>query len=289
MRTLEALKRAIGTVEDLESIVGTMKVLAAVSIRQYELAVSSLADYTRTIDRGLQVALRGGRGTAPERGRGRRQGLGLVVFGSDHGLCGRFNDAIVNEVADTYRDRTPGPEPVRRLAVGARAAAAMEAVGLPIETALVVPGSVTAIGRTVQTILVAIDEWQVGEVVMYFNRHDPHRPYRPTRRRLLPPDFGAEGQLAAPWPTNNLPQFTLPRDRLLAALTRQYLYIHVFRAMAESLASEHATRLLSMQVAERNIHDRLEELSGQYREQRQSAITEELLDVVAGFEASTRS
>lgn len=55
--------------------------------------------------------------------------------------------------------------------------------------------------------------------------------------------------------------------------------------LAESLASEHASRLAAMQHADRNIQERLEELRAQFRQQRQLAITTELLDIVAGFEA----
>jgi len=74
---------------------------------------------------------------------------------------------------------------------------------------------------------------------------------------------------------------------LLAALVRQHLFISLFRAGAESAASEHATRLAAMQAAERNIDDHLDEMNGAYRQRRQALITEELLDVVAGFEALT--
>jgi F-type H+-transporting ATPase subunit gamma len=68
-------------------------------------------------------------------------------------------------------------------------------------------------------------------------------------------------------------------------LIREYLFVSLFRAFAESLASENASRLASMQVAERNIEDRLKELSSQFRQSRQSSITSELLDIVAAFEA----
>jgi F-type H+-transporting ATPase subunit gamma len=60
---------------------------------------------------------------------------------------------------------------------------------------------------------------------------------------------------------------------------------HSYRAFAESLASENASRLAAMQAAERSIDERLEELRGEFRYQRQHAITEELLDIVSGFEA----
>ncbi len=71
---------------------------------------------------------------------------------------------------------------------------------------------------------------------------------------------------------------------MLPALLREWLFVELFRACAESLASEHASRLLAMQAAERNIADRLAELNTAYRQQRQEAITAELLDVAAGFE-----
>ncbi len=74
-------------------------------------------------------------------------------------------------------------------------------------------------------------------------------------------------------------------EKLLSSLIRQQLFIKLFNACAESLAGEHASRLMSMQVAEKNIQERLESLTASYRQQRQGQITEELLDVVSGFEA----
>ena len=74
-------------------------------------------------------------------------------------------------------------------------------------------------------------------------------------------------------------------DRLFAATVRQYLFSGLFRACAESRASENASRIAAMQSAEKNIDQRLTELQGEFNASRQMAITEELLDVVAGFEA----
>jgi F-type H+-transporting ATPase subunit gamma len=74
---------------------------------------------------------------------------------------------------------------------------------------------------------------------------------------------------------------------LFSQLVQQYLFISLYQAMAASLAAENASRLAATQSAERNIRDRLEDLTSQYRQQRQSAITAELLDVVSGFEALT--
>lgn len=89
------------------------------------------------------------------------------------------------------------------------------------------------------------------------------------------------------WPSRSLPTFTMEREVLLSRLLHQYLFVSIFRACAESQASEHASRLAAMQSAQRNLDDRLDEVTMTFRRARQSVITSELLDVVAGFEAIT--
>jgi F-type H+-transporting ATPase subunit gamma len=77
----------------------------------------------------------------------------------------------------------------------------------------------------------------------------------------------------------------MQRKALLSRLLHQYLFVSIFRACAESQASEHTSRLAAMQSAQRNLDERLEEVTMTFRRARQNLITTELLDVVAGFEA----
>jgi F-type H+-transporting ATPase subunit gamma len=70
-------------------------------------------------------------------------------------------------------------------------------------------------------------------------------------------------------------------------LIQEYLFISLYQAFAESLASENASRLAAMQVAERNIEERLQALNGSFHQLRQSTIDAELFDLIAGFEAMT--
>ena len=105
-------------------------------------------------------------------------------------------------------------------------------------------------------------------------------------RTLLPLDTARFGALARrPWQSRSLPMTTLEPELLLAQLIRHQLSATLFRSAAQSLASEHASRLASMQLAERNIQDRLDGLEAEFRRVRQEAITTELLEVVAGYEA----
>jgi len=71
----------------------------------------------------------------------------------------------------------------------------------------------------------------------------------------------------------------------LRALIRGYLFVSLFRACAESLSSENASRLAAMQRADKNIDELLEDLTGKFHRLRQSGIDEELFDVISGFEA----
>jgi len=75
----------------------------------------------------------------------------------------------------------------------------------------------------------------------------------------------------------------------LGALIREHLFISLFRACAESLTSENASRLAAMDRADRNINELPEHLTGAYHRLRQSGIDEELFDVIAGFEALSAS
>jgi F-type H+-transporting ATPase subunit gamma len=88
-----------------------------------------------------------------------------------------------------------------------------------------------------------------------------------------------------PWPTGNLPEVMGETTITLRALIREYLFISLFRACAESLSSENASRLAAMQRADKNIDELLEDLNGAFHRLRQSGIDEELFDVISGFEA----
>lgn len=293
MQTVEALRETIASVEDLQSVVRTMKTLAAVSIRQYEKAVEALADYSRTIDLGLHVVLSEGPHEMLRLPGLKGGSLGAVIMGSDQGLCGRFNEQIVSHALDALNELEPRQDHRVVVCLGARANAHIEEAGQQVEEHFSVPGSLTGVTPVVQGILMKLEELQalreLDRVVLFYNEPLPGASYHSHTLQLLPLDRNWFGKtLRQAWPTHGLPIYTMDRNRLFAALVRQYLFVSLYRALVESLASENASRLASMQVAERSIGERLEYLNAQSRHQRQSSITEELLDIVAGLEALSK-
>jgi F-type H+-transporting ATPase subunit gamma len=155
-----------------------------------------------------------------------------------------------------------------------------------------VPNSVKAIPRLVGRILVESEARQSGgeiaELHLFYNRPTSGAVYEPVSQRLLPLDEVWRRELAAlPWPTKNLPEVIGDGTATLREFIRGYLFVSLFRACAESLASENASRLAAMQRADKNIDELLEDLNRAFHRLRQNGIDEELFDVVSGFEALT--
>src|SRR6185312_8195967 len=143
--TTESLRRKISSAGDLQSVVRTMKALAASSIGQYEKSVRALGDYYRTVELGLSACLRENEPAALAT-NGKRQAnvgaMGAVVFGSDQGLVGQFNDVVCDYAIKTLAD-LPGKPHV--WAVGERIHARLTAAGLSPIGLFTVPNSVQAI------------------------------------------------------------------------------------------------------------------------------------------------
>ena len=143
--------------------------------------------------------------------------------------------------------------------------------------------------ESVEDVLVTLERWReergVARIVLFRQQPLAAASYKPRTVHLLPLDLDWLRALAGePWPTNKLPIFCTSWEGLFASLVRQHLFAALFRAFAESLASENASRLAAMQAAEKNIEERIDKLHASFHQLRQANITEELLDVIAGFE-----
>jgi F-type H+-transporting ATPase subunit gamma len=288
--TTASLRRKIGGAVDLQSVVRTMKAVAASSIGQYEQSVRALGDYYRSVELGLSICFRKSAPTAlMKEGKGRTDdgSVGAVVFGSDQGLVGQFNDVVADYAVKTLEALTGKPEV---WAVGERVHARLADAGLPLMGLFTVPNSVKAITPLIGQIIVEsetrLSQGEVTELHLFYNRPTSGAVYVPVSQRLLPLDENWRRKLVElPWPTGNLPEVMGGGTTALRALIREYLFVSLFRACAESLASENASRLAAMQRADKNIDELLEDLNRTFHRLRQSGIDEELFDVISGFEA----
>ena len=321
--TLANLRQKIERAGDLRSVVSTMKALAAVSIGQYEKSVRSLDEYYHAVELGLSVCLSTKAPSAdvadvmdaPVEWKVKKDAsvTGAVVFGSDQGLVGQFNDVLADYAVHTLA-ALPGKTKV--WAVGERVHDRLADRNVPLAGCLTVPFSIKAITPLVGQILAQIilpglegrqgreereerenrarrgqDEQSGGKnelrtLYLFYNSSRSGEIYEPVNQQLLPLDETWRSRLAKlPWPTKNLPEVLGSEPDTLRALVREYLFVSLFRACAESLASENASRLAAMERAERNIDQLSEDLRKTFYRLRQSKIDEELFDVIAGVEA----
>jgi F-type H+-transporting ATPase subunit gamma len=216
--------------------------------------------------------------------------IGAVVFGSDQGLVGQFNDVVADYAVKTLAALPGKPE---IWAVGERVHARLADEGLPLVGLFAVPNSVQAITPLVGQIQIESEarrgKGEYARLLVFHNRPKSGALYEPVSQRLLPLDAQWQAGLAKlVWPTKMLPEIMCSGTVTLRALIREYLFISLFRACAESLASENASRLAAMERADKNIDDLLETLHTTFHRIRQANIDEELFDVIAGFEALSR-
>ncbi len=291
MDTLVDLRSKTEGAKDLKSVVGAMKAMAASNINQYETAVTSLGDYYHTVALGIIAYFKAEKITAiTEKEAPKKKGEALIcaiVFGSDQGLVGQFNDSMAVFVAASLK-ALPGKKDI--WVVGERVQLLLSDEGYPISKAYPVPNDVNAVTPLITEILNKSQERQEKENVtaFYIFHNQPKAPsgYTPVMQRFLPLDEKWKNTLQeTKWPTKLIPQIAGGVKPTLAALISGYLFTSLFKACVESLASENASRLDAMQRAEKNISDLLDDLNKKYHRLRQSSIDEELFDVVSGFEA----
>jgi F-type H+-transporting ATPase subunit gamma len=290
METLESLRRQIHSTRRLRSVVRTMKVLSLTSIRQCERAVEALGAYDETVQLGLRVAIRARRWLPDLRERTplRPPSAGIIVIGSTWGMCGRFNEQLGQHVAQEIDDLRA--QRVTLLALGDYIAGPLERHGVIPNAYGASPESIEGITRRVEQLLHRVETWRreegVSQLFLFYNAPSTGATYDTRKRRLLPLDMDWLQRLRRqPWPTKMLPNFRTEWQALFAALVREYLFVSLHRAFAESLASEHSSRLAAMQRAETNVEERLQSLNARFHRRRQTAVTEEVLDIMAGFEA----
>ena len=291
------LRRKLDTISTLGSVVRTMKALAASNVGQYENAVQSLKHYTDSVELGLAACLRvgdistglieHGDGIAPRRTL-------VLAIGSDQGMVGAFNQKLATRVEEYLKHQQL---PIHLVCIGERMRDELRARGFEIARHISTPTTVEAITSACNDILLeysslsqshpVISAGMSGMAVGY-NQLEGGARYTPITEQILPLEQAWHERLRdRTWPTSALPQIWGPGDECLQALVREYLFISLFRACAEALASENSARLAAMQRAEKNIDEQREEFQGRYHRKRQEDIDAELFDVTYSLTGET--
>lgn len=277
----------IASATDLQSVVRTMKAMAASNITQYEQAVTSLKYYSASIQRGLNGYLLQNGPIYPNKSKAKIKATGIIIFGSDQGMVGQFNSKL-GQFLQTEISKLPTEKFF--FSVGERIHTQLTINNFKVKRNFLLPNTIESVTSLVTDILMELEYQQehegIGSFYLVFNRLQSPTSFVPTIRKLLPLDDEWQQQVSIQgWPTKHTPQLLNTAQKTLSALIQEYLFVAIFKACSESLASENSSRLIAMQRAEKNIDELKDTLQQTFHKQRQNAIDTELFDLVSGFEA----
>ena len=285
-QTLEQLSKQAATLSSINSIVRTMKSLAAINAAPYEQAAAAIEGFQHSLEKGFAAFAYCTQGRyAQTAAPGARQLL--IVFGSDHGLCGSYNEQLAEQALKFCQARPQAQ--IQLICVGARMARALQDRGLVIHQQLMPPAAIAGVNRLAGELVQRIERFNAGAAItassvhLAFTLQTEHSQREPLISTLLPLPkhlFKAPSR----WPSPALPGFSMDEAQLLASLVRHYIFARLYRATAAAMASENAARLALMQQAEQSVGERLAALRQEMMQARQDDITNELLDILMGHE-----
>lgn len=284
-QTLEHLTRKNGTLTSIRGIVHTMKTLSAINAAPYEHAAQSIEAYHQTVLQGLAAFVYRSGGISLLSESVQPNTRLLVVFGSDHGLCGNYNELLANTVTQYSKSQPMAKQHI--LCIGSRMANSLLEQDLKADVVLMPPASADGVGRLAGDIVTRIEQLGRGQslaelaVTLVFTERAEHGYQETATRALLPLDKSLL-QPTQRWQSRSLPDYTMNADALLSSLIRNHVFASVFRASAEAMVTENATRLALMQQAEQSVDEQLESVQQELSSVRQDEITNELMDIVIG-------
>jgi F-type H+-transporting ATPase subunit gamma len=277
------LKKKIKNGRTLGTIAKTLKVLAAMNRQTYQKIVGALEEYDKTIKLGFIASHPSIEAFQLKKTATKK--IGAVIFGSDLGLVGQFNDLIADYAAKELK-QIPGKKTL--WVVGEIIDNKLRAFKeFEIKPAYRVPISSKYILPLLTQLQSSIDEEirTLDQLLIFYNETEGSL-YKPTFLRLLPLDKNWLNQFETQkWPTRQIPELVDGLEETFLTLIKEYLFIEIYRICAKSLFSENSARFLYMKMAEKKIQDHLQGLQLEFNHARQDTIDRELADILSGFEA----
>jgi F-type H+-transporting ATPase subunit gamma len=271
MEDLSRIKARLESLDELGELVRALRSMAASRAREAQGAFAGTQAYLAVIERAIGdvmlLSSKGPRDIAPSAATK----SAIIVITSDNGFVGLFNSRMIERALEL---RTPCDDLVivgRRGQSEASERDVRDAIGFSMASRV---QDIAGLARRIMARLSG-----VNRVRIVFARHRPGTGFDPTVKEVLPYKPDLRDSDIAP------PLVHLPADQLLERMAPEYLFAEISHTLMESLASENGIRMRAMDMASRNIDNRVSKLRHDADAARQEATTTEMLDVVTGAEA----
>jgi F-type H+-transporting ATPase subunit gamma len=295
MASLKEIKTRIGSVQSTRKITSAMKLVASAKLHKAELSIRNMLPYQSQLDKMLRNFLSGDVSVESPYTEVREvKRVAIVLFASNSSLCGAFNSNVTKAftaMVDEYKSL--GKENILVYVAGKKAEDAVVKAGLAktgIYQSLVNKPVFAEAAALAQLLMKMFVSKEIDRVELVYHHFKSSASQQLRRECFLPIDLtslsgdgkaDAQEEQKADGMVNNYIVEPSPKE-LINALLPQTLCQRMFTAAMDSVASEHASRLIAMQAATDNAENLLQELTLQYNKGRQQAITNELLDIIGG-------
>jgi F-type H+-transporting ATPase subunit gamma len=286
MANLKDIKKRISSVRSTQQITRAMKMIAAARFRKAHQAVVAARPYADKIHAVLSsLALREERQAHPLLAQRGQECALLVLLTSDRGLCGGFNHNAAKAAERFIAAQGGAFARYELLVIGRkgkeyfRSRSAFSVVksheGVTSQASY---GVASLLG---QEVVAAYGEGRYDGVYLVYNAFRSAISQEVTVDQLLPivPRPLEEGEVATSF------LYEPQRSEVLNSLLPKYVEVQLYRAVVESLASEHGARMSAMDNATSNAGDMINALTLQYNRARQAVITKELMEIISGAES----
>jgi len=287
MANLKAIRKRIGSVKNTQKITRAMKMVAAARLRRAQQAITDLRPYAqKTLEVLSSVAARaaGDDDMHPMLVRREPKNVMLVVVTSDRGLAGAFNTNINKAAFQFLKQLEAEGKEVSVAAIGRKGKEYFARRGATMRHTFTGVFENLSVGKATEIGKVLADEYERSDldaIYLCYNEFKSALTQKVTIEPLLPiaPQAVAETETAV--------DFIYEPDKraLLDRLLPMYAEVEVYRALLESVASEHGARMTAMDNATRNASELVGKLTLIYNRARQAAITKELMEIIGGAEA----
>ena len=301
MPTQLDLKRRIRSVKNTQQITRAMKFVAAARLRRAQEKAFAARPYTRALARVLHSAVvRVPEMAHPLLQRRPEKNVLVLVVSGERGLAGAFNANVIRRTIEFLRGR-PQQE-VEIISLGRKSRDAMRKQPWKVLAEYVditTKADAASAAEIAKRVSAIYESGEVDAVYIIFNEFKsvlaqtltvekllPIEPEAVAASAQLPPDKAAGGKSPeAETPEGQAPVdyiYEQPPAEIFGRLLPRYVEVQIFRALAESAASEHAARMTAMDSATNNAGDLIDQLTLYMNKVRQAAITKEIIEVVSG-------
>lgn len=293
MSTAREIKRRIGSVKNIAKVTGALEAVAASKVRRAQQQAEASRAYSRAAMQILQniAEYRDADISHPLlEARETVRAVSIVLITSDRGLAGPYNTNVVNRAVEFANERKEKGQEVQYITVGKKGRELIFRMGGTIvaEFSDLPPWpSILSISPITRA---AIDDFLNGvvdEVHIAYTDFINTLDLRPRIRRLLPLDPTTSDDYEPNQQEGLHAVYTFEPDAqaILDEIMPRFTELQLYQAILESLASEHAARMVAMRNATENAEEVADDLQLSYNKARQTAITNEILDIVGGAEA----